>query len=163
MTLIRWVLVYCAAVLLHWWWTAHLTVLGVSPNILLVISMCAAALCGPFAAHAFAFFSGMYLDLMGTELFGGYAFVFTVLAYAVNWFRRHMDVVSPFSQAIMVWVMSIGGILIYQFVSVLFIHHPARMGIGFIFIEPAFNAALAPVIFVILKTLRKGHPQQPHS
>lgn len=155
MSFLRQLIVYLCAVSIHWWWTFHWAVHGVSPNIVLVSAMCVSALCNPFTGHAFSFMAGLYLDMLGTSLFGGYALTFTMTAYAIQWFKRHMDVVSPFSQSTMAWTMSVAGILFYQIVALVFLHKLAWRGWGVFIFEPLLNALITPPVFIVFRTLRK--------
>lgn len=155
MTIIRQLVIYFAVIIFHWWWGTHWTVDGIAPNIVFVGVMCAAVLYGPVSSHAFGFCWGLYLDILGTSLFGGYALTFTLLVYTVRWFCRQMEIVGPFSHAVMAWIMSVAGMLFYQLLALIFLHELVWRGWEVFFWEPCLNALIMPVVLVILKGVHK--------
>lgn len=83
---------FVLAALAHWWWSSHLLILGLAPQLLLVLTVIAASRMGPIGAMCFGFAWGLYLDVFDTHLFGAKALSLTLVGYGVGSVRRQIDV-----------------------------------------------------------------------
>jgi len=153
MTFWRMVMIYVVTVMLHWWLMTHVAIWGMSPNLVFISAFSCAALLGPVAGIIMSFLWGLYIDILGIGLMGGYALTYTLAAYFVFWFKQHMDVVSPFSQAIMAWIVSFVALAFYQIIAVIFAHDVVMKWPRLIF-EPFLNAAIAPFVFAVIRGIR---------
>ncbi|OGR68893.1 MAG: rod shape-determining protein MreD [Elusimicrobia bacterium GWC2_61_19] len=154
MTIIMEVLVYLATGSLYWWWTQNLTFFGLAPNLLFAAALCAAILAGPVKGIAWGFFLGLYADMLGSSLFGGYALTYSLLAYAVYVMKRHFDMASPFSQLVAALALSWVCMFFYQGLSLAFARiNP--LGLKIFLAEPFLNALAVPVVFQVFYLLKR--------
>jgi len=147
-------LLYLLTGFFYWWWTAHLTVFGTAPNFIFLAALNIAIMASPVKAVAYGFFLGIYMDLLGTSMFGGYALTYTLLAYGVYLMKKHFDMSAPFSQMVAALIMSLVSMLFYQGLSLAMSAMPPIKLKSFI-AEPFWNAAAAPVVFYFLARLKK--------
>jgi rod shape-determining protein MreD len=154
MTIILEVILYLATGSFYWWWTQNLAFFGLAPNLLFAAALCAAILAGPVKAVAWGFFLGLYADMLGASMFGGYALTYSLMAYAVYILKRHFDMASPFSQLMAALVLSGVCMFFYQGLSLAFARiNP--LGLKIFLAEPFLNALAAPVIFQVFYRLKR--------
>jgi rod shape-determining protein MreD len=154
MKLIGNMLIYFVTGFIYWWWTANLSVFGVAPNIVFVAALCAAIISPPARAITFCFFFGIYLDLLGSNLFGAYALTYTLMAYGIHMMKRHIDLVGSFSQIIAALSLTFVTMLFYQGVS-LSLAKINPLQLKSFLVEPFLNAVLAPIVFYLFAQLRR--------
>jgi len=147
-------LLYVLTGLIHWWWTSNLSFFGVAPNIIFIAALSAAIIARPAKAIAYCFFFGIYLDLLGSNLFGAYALTYTLMAYGIYMMKRHLDLVGPFSQIIAALSLTLVTMLFYQALS-LTLAKINPLQLKAFLVEPFFNAILAPIAFYIFVQLKK--------
>jgi len=147
-------LLYLSTGVLYWWWSGHLSVFGVSPNFIFLGVLSIAVLASPGRAIAYGFLSGIYMDLLGVDLFGGYALTYSLLAYGIYLMKRHFEVASPVPQAVTALAMSLACMLFYLALS-LVLAKVNPLSPKTFFVEPFFNAAAAPVVFHIFSRLKR--------
>jgi len=154
MTIILEIFLYLAAGSFYWWWTQNLAFFGLAPNFIFAASLSAAILAGPVKAVAWGFFLGLYADMLGVSMFGGYALTYSLMAYAVYVVKRHFDMDSLFSQLVAALSLSWLCMLFYQGLSVSFIKiNPT--GIKIFLAEPFLNALAVPVVFQVFYQLKR--------
>jgi len=147
-------LLYLLTGLIHWWWTANLSFFGVAPNIIFIAALSAAIIARPAKAIAYCFFFGIYLDLLGSNLFGAYALTYTLMAYGIYMMKRHLDLVGPFSQIIAALSLTLVTMLFYQALC-LTLAKINPLQLKAFLVEPFLNAILAPIVFYIFVQLKK--------
>lgn len=154
MILIGDLLLYLLTGLVHWWWTANLSFFGAAPNIVFTAALSAAIIARPAKAIACCFFYGIYLDMLGSDLFGAYALTYTLMAYGIYIAKRRLDLVSPFSQIVAVLVLTVITMLFYQGLSLTFARiNPLQLKA--LLTEPFLNALLAPVVFYVFAQFKR--------
>jgi rod shape-determining protein MreD len=154
MSIVIEVLTYVATGSFYWWWTQNLSFFGLAPNMLFAAALCAAIIAGPVKAVAWGFFLGLYADMLGSSLFGGYALTFSLMAYGVHALKRHFDMASLFSQVVAAVSLSWASMLFYQALSLAF----ARLnptGLKIFLVEPFLNALAVPVLFQVFYGLKR--------
>jgi len=154
MTIIMEVFVYLATGSLYWWWTQNLTFFGMAPNLLFSAALCAAIMAGPVKGVAWGFFLGLYADMLGSTLFGGYALTYSLLAYAVYVMKRHFDMASPFSQLVAALALSWVCMFFYQGLCLVFARFNP-LGLKIFLAEPFLNALAVPVVFQVFYQLKR--------
>ncbi|OGR63875.1 MAG: rod shape-determining protein MreD [Elusimicrobia bacterium GWB2_63_22] len=154
MSLILEPLLYLASGGFYWWWTQNLTVFGLAPNLLFAAALSAAILAGPVKGIAWCFMLGLYADMLGSGVFGGWALVYSLMGYVVYVIKRHFDMASPFSQLVAALALSWGCLLFYQGLSLVFASiNPA--GLKIFLVEPFLNALAVPVVFQVFYWLKR--------
>ena len=154
MTFILEILLYLAAGSFYWWWTQNLAFFGLAPNFIFSAALCAAILAGPVKAVAWGFFLGLYADMLGVSIFGGYALTYSLMAYVVYLVKRHFDMDSFFSQLVAALSLSWLCMLFYQLLSLVFFRiNPT--GLKTFLTEPFLNALAVPVVFQVFYLLKR--------
>ena len=148
------ILLYLASGTFYWWWTQNLTFFGLAPNFIFAAALSAAILAGPVKAVAWGFFLGLYADMLGVSMFGGYALTYSLMAYAVYIVKRHFDMDSFFSQLVAALSLSCFCMLFYLGLSRVFFQiNPA--GLKIFLTEPFLNALIVPVVFQVFYWLKR--------
>lgn len=148
MTLLAELFLYLASGTLYWWWTQNLAFWGLAPNFLFAAALSAAILAGPVKGIAWGFALGLYADMLGVSLFGGWALTYTLMAYAVNVVKKHFDMDSFFAQVVGGVSLSWLSMLVYLGLSLAFARlNPA--GLKNFLVEPFLNALAVPVVFQV--------------
>lgn len=155
MKALHWPLVFLGAVAVQWWWSTHLAVFGLAPQVLLLLAVAVASAGGPVAGQCFAFGWGLSLDVMAPHLFGANALVLTLIAYLVGVGRRQMNVTSPISQAFLVALLTMAYFLALSIVGLIFEGEAFWAGWKALCLLPLYNAALAPMGFAIAERLAR--------
>lgn len=140
--------------LVHWWWSAKLAVFGLAPNVIFAAALSAAILARPAKSICLGFFFGLYLDVLGASMFGGYALSYTLMAYGVYLMKRHLDLASPFSQAVAALVLTVVSTLFYHGLA-LSLAGASPLRLREFLAEPFLNAALAPLVFHVFLRLKR--------
>lgn len=154
MTLLLEVLLYLASGAFYWWWTQNLVFFGLAPNFIFAAALSAAILAGPVKAVAWGFFLGLYADMLGVGMFGGYALTYSLMAYAVYVVKRHFDMDSFFSQLVAALSLSWLALLFYQGLALVFSRiNPT--GLRLFLAEPFLNALAVPVVFQVFYRLKR--------
>ena len=148
MSIIFEVILYLAVGTFHWWWTQNLSFSGISPDFIFAAALCAAIIAGPVKGAAWGFFLGLYADMLGSGLLGGYALTYTLLAYGVYVLKRHFDMLNPFSQLVSALFLSLLCMLFYQVLSLSFSRLNPLYLKNFL-VVPFFNAIAVPVVFQV--------------
>ena len=148
------ILIYLLTGVIYWWWTTNLSIFGVAPNIIFVAALAAAIIARPAKALVYGFFFGIYLDMLGSNLFGAYALTYTLMAYGIYIMKRHLDLVSPFSQVIAAFTLTMISMLCYQGLS-LALAKINPLQLKAFLVEPFLNALLAPIVFYFVAQLKR--------
>lgn len=154
MSLILELVIYLSVGAGYWWLSQNLTIFGLVPNLLFACALCAAILAGPVKGIAWGFMLGLYMDLLGSEMFGAYALTYTVLAYTVHVVKRHFDMDSAFSQLVAALSLSWISMLFYQGLSIIF-SRPGSLNLKVFLAEPFLDALAVPVLFQVLYGLKR--------
>ena len=154
MTIILEIFLYLASGSFYWWWTQNFAFFGLAPNFIFAAALSAAILAGPVKAVAWGFFLGLYADMLGISMFGGYALTYSLMAYAVYVVKRHFDMDSLFSQLVAALSLSWLCMLFYQGLSLSFFKiNP--IGIKIFLAEPFLNALAVPVVFQVFYQFKR--------
>ncbi len=154
MSFILEILLYLATGGFYGWWSQNVTFFGLAPNFIFAAALCSAILAGPIKAITWGFFLGLYADMLGSSMFGGYALAYTLMAYGVYVMKRHFDLDSPFSQLVAALVLSWLCMLFYQALSLSF-SHLNPIGLKIFLAEPFLNALAVPVVFQVFYGLKR--------
>ncbi len=154
MTVLLEIMVCLASGGAYWWWTQSLTFFGLAPNLIFAAALSAAILAGPVKGIAWGFFLGLYADMLGSGVFGGWALTYSLMGYGVYIMKHHFDMDSPFSQLVAALVLSWACLLFYQALSLVFSSiNPT--GLKIFLAEPFLNALAVPVVFQMFFWLKR--------
>jgi len=140
--------VFILALIAQWWWSMYLSFNGLTPQILLILTVVAASRQGPVAAMCFGFFWGLFLDVSQVHIFGGNALLFTIMGYIVGSARRQIDVTGLAPQCVIVFVMTMAYFIGRGLLGLVFEGNFIWVGWAPFFIDPLYNCLLIPFLFI---------------
>jgi len=141
---------------LHWISVSFLGFLNL--DLMFVFVMAVAVFSIPVEGYGFIFLSGLFLDFWGSDLFGGYALSFCILAYLVYFLRERIDFENILAQVILVFVFSMFSDVLYGTISYIFSGIYISIGFVSLISKAFFNSLFAPLIFFgVSKVLNKRH------
>lgn len=148
MNLMRRAGLFFVAMVLQWWLSTYMLVFEMSPRLLLVLTVAAAARLGPVASLCYGFGWGLFLDVLQAHLFGANALAYVLIAYGTGAVRRQIDVVGIGPQMAVVLLMSWGYMLFYGLLSLVFMRTFVFPGWKIFVFSPFYNAVLVPLVYV---------------
>jgi rod shape-determining protein MreD len=140
----RGAVLFLAAALLHWWWSTRFSFLGLSPQVLLVLTVAMAARVGPNCGMCYGFAWGLFLDVLRPELFGGNALALLLVGYGTGALRRKIDVLDVVSQSMIVFFMTLGNFLLYGLLGVVFAKNFIWVGWPAFIFDPLYSCLTVP-------------------
>lgn len=132
----------------HWLWTSHFALWGLSPQLLLVLTVAVAARQGPIRAMCLGFFWGLFLDVLQARLFGASAFALTLVGYGTGSVRRQIDVTGLAPQCVVVFFMTWAYFLLLGALGLVFMKEFLWIGWSQFLLDPFYNAVLAAAVSV---------------
>jgi rod shape-determining protein MreD len=129
---------------------------GLSPQILLVLTVAMAARLGPNSGICYGFLWGLFLDVLRPDLFGGNALVLMLVGYGTGALRRHIDVLDAVSQYLIVFFMTLGNFLLYGLLGAVFAKNFIWVGWPAFICDPFFNCLIVPFSGLACAWLRAG-------
>ncbi len=131
----------------------ELTLLGVKPELLYLVTVVFAALQGPAEGALVGFVSGLAQDFLLNTPKGITALTLTMLGYTVGLARQYITSPSPLLPAILVALGTAGGIAFHQAVAFLLGEEEGPFGYvaKVILLTAVYGAVLTPIFFPVLR------------
>ena len=148
MTGLRTAVFFFLAMFGHWWWTTYFSFSGLSPQILLVLTVVVAARQGPIRAMCLGFGWGLFLDVLNANIFGANALVLTLIGYGTGSVRRFVDVTGLASQCVVVFGMTWAYFLVFGSLGLIFTGHFFWVGWPAFLFDPLYNCLTAAAVFL---------------
>ncbi|MFH2203616.1 MAG: rod shape-determining protein MreD [Elusimicrobiota bacterium] len=145
------VFVFFVGVLVQWLWSTHFTAWGLSPQVLLILTVAVAARSGPVAGQCYGFAWGLFLDVSSAHVFGANALALTVVGYVIGVLRRQMDVESLAPQILFVIMLTPVYFVFFGVTGLIFEHNFLWAGWVKVLLEPVYNCVLAPLGFAFVR------------
>jgi rod shape-determining protein MreD len=145
MSLLRGAGIFLVAAFLQWWWPTHFSFWGLSPQILLVLTVVLAARQGPDPGMCYGFLWGLFLDTMSPHLFGANAFSLMLAGYVTGILRRQIDLMDVAPLFLVIFLATWGYFLTLGLLAVIFTKTFLWVGWGPFLVDPFYNCLLAPV------------------
>ena len=114
------VLIFIIATIFYWFGLIIFAPLGLSVNMMLAFSIIIAVILPQRYGYTFAFFSGLFLDFLGTSLFGSHALAFTVLMVRFYQVRDKIDFKECIPQMVITGMLNVLLIFIFGLLSKVF-------------------------------------------
>jgi len=143
--------IFVLGLVVEWLWSTSWTVFGLSPWLLLILTIAIASCEGPVARQCYGFFWGLFLDALGAHTFGAGALALTLVGYCVGVLRRQMDVSSPLSQVMVVAVVSLAYALFLGLAGLVFERRFLWGGWPLFIGGLLYNCIVAPPIFFVTR------------
>jgi rod shape-determining protein MreD len=154
---LRLVVVFVAAMAAQWWWSTHLAMAGVAPQLLLVLTVATAARYGSLWAMSCGFFWGLFLDVLGARLFGANALALTLVGYVTGSVRRQIDVAGLAPQCLLAFAMTWAYFILLGLLGTVFTKSFLWVGWPVFLFDPIYNCLITAVIFVAWAPPRWDH------
>lgn len=148
---LRLVGLFVLATVFHWAFALFFARWGISVNIILVFVVAFCALLKEPFSYIMAFLCGLFLDFFGAKLFGNNAFTFTLCASLVCNTVDRFDFEELFPQIVAAFGLSWLACFLNTMLVSLFAASSAWPGVGSILCGSVINAALAPIIFWMVR------------
>jgi len=139
---------FLAAMAAHWWWTTHMPLFGTAPQLLLVLTVIAAARRGPVRAMCAGFAWGLFLDLLNARLFGANALALTLVGYGTGSIRRQVDVTGVGPQTVVIFSMTWVYFLMIGLLARVFQSQFLWVGWTQFMIDPFYNCFVGLIVAV---------------
>lgn len=141
---------------------AHITLLGVIPQLALVVVVCLAYVDGEVAGASAGFLAGLLLDLLLPQSAVGLtALIYTLIGYGVGVFRHYFPAESVWPPVLAVAVASAGAEIGYAALAVIL----GQAWVSFSFtlklsgLVVAYDALLTPFVFPLVRNVaERFHP-----
>ena len=149
------VFLYFAAASAQWLWSSHFYLWGLSPQLLLVLTIALAARRGPIAAMGLGFLWGLFLDVLSARLFGANAFALTLVGYGTGSARRQIDVSGFAPQCVVVLIMTWGYFLLLGVLGFVFSKDFLWVGWPPFLLDPFYNVLVAAFLYAAWDSWRR--------
>ncbi len=151
-------LVLVTALLLQSTLFPRLTLLGVSPELVYMVTILFALLEGPAEGAVVGFAGGLFQDFLLNDPKGITALTLTVLGYGVGLSRQYITSPSPLLPTILVAVFTAVGVTFHSVVSFLLgrFDHPFSFTVKVIALAALFGAVLTPIVYPSIRRLTES-------
>jgi rod shape-determining protein MreD len=131
----------------------ELTLLGVKPELLYLVTVVFAALQGPAEGAVVGFVAGLAEDFMLNMPKGITALTLTILGYTVGLARQYITSPSPLLPAMLVAVGTAAGVAFHQAVAFLLGEEEGPFGYlaKVVLLTALYGAVLTPIFFPVLR------------
>jgi rod shape-determining protein MreD len=131
----------------------ELTLLGIKPELLYLVTVVFAALRGPAEGALFGFVGGLAQDFMLNMPKGITALTLTILGYTVGLARQYITSPSPLLPAVLVALGTAAGVAFHQAVAFLLGEEEGPFGYvaKVVLLTAVYGAVLTPIFFPILR------------
>jgi rod shape-determining protein MreD len=131
----------------------ELTLLGVKPELLYLVTVIFAVLQGPAEGAVVGFVGGLAQDFMLNMPKGITALTLTLLGYTVGLARQFITSPSPLLPAILVGLGTAGGVAFHQAVAFLLGEEEGPFGYvaKVVLLTAVYGAVLTPIFFPVLR------------
>ena len=147
------VAVIVTALLLQTTVFSEITLLGVKPELLYLVTVIFAVLQGPAEGAVVGFVGGLAQDFMLNMPKGITALTLTILGYTVGLARQYITSPSPLLPAVLVALGTAGGVAFHQAVAFLLGEEDSPFGYvaKVVLLTAVYGAVLTPIFFPVLR------------
>ena len=160
--LINIALIFIVATVSYWLGLIVFSPLGLSVNIMLAFSIIIAVMLPQRYGYTFAFFSGLFLDFLGTNVFGAEALAFTLLMMFFYRIRDNIDFKEVLPQMVITALLNFLLIILFGFLTKIFSNSFAWQGWKNLLLGSLLLGILMPLLyrlterFFVFDTLKKA-------
>ena len=131
----------------------EITLLGIKPELLYLVTVVFAALRGPEEGALVGFIGGLAQDFMTNSPKGITALTLTILGYTVGLARQYITSPSPLLPAILVAIGTAAGVAFHQGVGFLLGEEDSPIGFTakVILVTAIYGAILTPIFYPVLR------------
>jgi rod shape-determining protein MreD len=142
---------------------AHLSLLGVRPELVYLVTILFALIEGPNEGAIVGFVGGLLQDFLLNEPKGITALTLTVVGYVVGLSRQFVVSPSPLLPTVMVAIGTAGGLAFHTVVSYLLGRYELSFGFAakVILLAGLYGAILTPIVYPAIRRLtERSRPQR---
>ena len=145
---------WIAAALLQWQLDNHLSIYGLSPDLLFTASIAFASFSSETRGALWAFFAGLYADMYYGSPLGASALAYTLSAWAAQIAAQRFDLFDRLTQTAAVFLFSWPACLMCQVLFLLF-SSGTMLSLKYLCAIPFLNALSAPFVFAAVLGLKR--------
>jgi rod shape-determining protein MreD len=136
----------------------RLTLLGVRPELLYLVTIVVALLEGPEDGAIVGFAGGLFQDFLLDEPKGITALTLTLVGYAIGMSRQYLTSPSPLLPTVMVALGTAFGITFHIVVSFLLgqFEQPIGYAAKVVLLTAVYGAVLTPILYPLLRRVIEG-------
>ena len=140
-------LIFIIATVCYWLGLLIFAPLGLSINIMFAFSIIVAVLLPQRYGYTFAFFSGLFLDFLGTLLFGSHALAFILLMMLFYHIKENIDFKEIIPQMIITAMLNFLLIIIFGLISKIFMGVFIWQGWKDLFFGSVILGIIMPILY----------------
>ena len=149
--------IFVIATIAHWLAIEFLGQYGIILGIMFAFTLVMATKLGEFGGYTFGFFSGLFLDFFGNNLFGANALAFTWVLFIFYIIDDKIDFRDSGPQVVITTVLNMLLLVFYGLIGKFFIGEFVWQGFTNFLLGSALTGLLLPLIyFVVNKYLSWG-------
>ena len=142
-------LIFIIATIFYWIGLLVFAPLGLSVNIMFAFSIIVAVLLPQRYGYTFAFFSGLFLDFLGTSLFGSHALSFVLMMIFFYRLKNSIDFKEYIPQMVITCILNFLLLLIFGLISKIFMGVFLWQGWKDLIFSPIILGIIMPMFYAI--------------
>src|SRR5256885_12375475 len=154
---LSWTVVVLTALVLQSTLFSQVTLAGVKPGLVYLVTVVLAFLEGPASGAVAGFAGGMAQDFLLNQPKGITALTLTLVGYAVGTIRQYIVTPSPLLPVVLVGGATVVGVMFYGVVAFLL---GVAVGTSFLIkvalLAGVYNAVLTPILFPVLRRVAES-------
>jgi rod shape-determining protein MreD len=154
---LSWTVVVLTALVLQSTLFSQVTLAGVKPELVYLVTIVLAFLEGPASGAVAGFAGGMAQDFLLNQPKGITALTLTLVGYAVGMIRQYIVTPSPLLPVVLVGGATVVGVLFYGAVAFLL---GVDVGSGYLvkvaLLAGVYNAVLTPILYPVLRRVAES-------
>ncbi|MBN1824153.1 MAG: rod shape-determining protein MreD [Endomicrobiales bacterium] len=141
--------VFICGIVLQFGIVRYFSLYGVAPDVLLVSLIFISLVKGPLTGQLMGFFWGLAWDVIGIDLFGSHAFLYTTIGYFTGLLSHKWNESKLSSQMILTFTVSLFFLAGRHFLYKIFAPSEFGLHLNYILIlQPVYNTVIAPLVFL---------------
>ncbi|MCR5504248.1 MAG: rod shape-determining protein MreD [Elusimicrobiaceae bacterium] len=141
--------VFIIATVFYWLGLLVFAPLGLSVNIMLAFTIIIAVLLPQRYGYTFAFFSGLFLDFLGTTVFGAHALAFTLLMMLFYRIRDKIDFKAAVPQMVITTLLNFVLVMLFGLLTKIFSNTFVWQGWKNLFLGSLILGLLMPLLYLL--------------
>lgn len=147
--LLNFAFVFIIATIFYWLGLLIFAPLGLSINIMFAFTIIIAVILPKRYGYTFAFFSGLFLDFLGTNVFGAHALAFTLLMMLFYRIRDKIDFKAAVPQMVITTLLNFVLVILFGLLTKIFSNTFAWQGWKNLFLGSLILGLLMPLLYLL--------------
>lgn len=142
--------IFVIATIVHWLAIEVFGQYGIILGVMFAFTLVMATKLGELGGYTFGFFSGLFLDFFGNNLFGAHALAFTWILFIFYIIDDKIDFRDSGPQVVITMVLNMLLLLVYGLIGKIFIGEFVWQGLINFLIGSLLTGLLLPLIFYMI-------------